>query len=186
MPPLRTVLILPSCHESYQHTWDIHHNGRLVCARCYLVPEDQKALRKQLGITNLNKSRTKLKAEARKVWAEQALDGPYTEREYRLMAYYGNVCCYCKKPFSKIKRPTLEHKVPRTRGGVELTIEGNLDVACKQCNNEKGPLTPREYDAYLLLRENGIKRSEALRLVCPSIFPSLERQRDARVTATKS
>jgi 5-methylcytosine-specific restriction endonuclease McrA len=41
--------------------------------------------------------------------------------------------CHRKLPFEEI---TLEHIIPRSRGG--KTVESNLKVACEPCNNRKG------------------------------------------------
>lgn len=41
--------------------------------------------------------------------------------------------CHRKLPFSEV---TLEHVIPRSRGG--RTVESNLKVACEPCNNRKG------------------------------------------------
>lgn len=53
-------------------------------------------------------------------------------------------CFYCASE----KDLTLEHKVPRCRGG-SVTNTYNLEVSCLNCNNDKGPLT---HDEYLYLR----------------------------------
>lgn len=44
-------------------------------------------------------------------------------------------CAYCGR-FLCIAHATLDHKIPRSRGGVNA--RSNLVVACKRCNTLKG------------------------------------------------
>ena len=44
-------------------------------------------------------------------------------------------CCYCKKPVAR-KDATLEHVVPKSRGGSNRWR--NLKMACTDCNRSKG------------------------------------------------
>lgn len=52
-------------------------------------------------------------------------------------------CIYCEANFSNELRPTLEHKIPLSRGG-DHTLD-NLAVACGSCNSRKGSKTPAEF-----------------------------------------
>ena len=50
-------------------------------------------------------------------------------------------CRYCRRPLSEDAanphdRPTLDHTVPRSKGGRNLLR--NLVLACRTCNNHKG------------------------------------------------
>ena len=56
-----------------------------------------------------------------------------------IMARDGYACQYCAR---KSKHLTLDHVLPRERGG-GLTWD-NLGACCTDCNNKKGNRTPRE------------------------------------------
>ena len=55
----------------------------------------------------------------------------------------GAVCHYCGVRH-KIYRLTLDHVVPRSRGGVNA--KSNLVLACEPCNHAKGS---RSYDEFM-------------------------------------
>ena len=55
-----------------------------------------------------------------------------------LLARDGYGCAYCGKPLT-IKDVTLDHVIPRCRGG--KTTWENLVVACVMCNDKKGSRT---------------------------------------------
>lgn len=61
-------------------------------------------------------------------------------------------CFYCLCSFDWDDRsseyyPTREHKQPRSKGGKDGN--GNVVLACRRCNNEKGNMTLSEYREYL-------------------------------------
>ena len=65
------------------------------------------------------------------------------------------MCQYCKQMFSN-KELTLDHVIPRSKGG--KTTWTNIVSACKQCNNQKGSHThikpykePKQPDFYQLV-----------------------------------
>lgn len=62
---------------------------------------------------------------------------------YRLTATF--ICPYCQKEFP-LNKATVEHLVPRSRGGT--SDPENIVYACKFCNNQKGSLTPEEYQIW--------------------------------------
>lgn len=62
---------------------------------------------------------------------------------YRLTATF--ICPYCHKEFP-LNKATVEHLVPRSRGGT--SDPANIVYACKFCNNQKGSLTPEEYQIW--------------------------------------
>lgn len=51
-------------------------------------------------------------------------------------------CCYCGKFCGKKKIRTIDHKLPKSRGGTDSL--NNLVTACKRCNVRKGDRTPLE------------------------------------------
>ena len=64
-------------------------------------------------------------------------------------------CYYCGavlvKSHPKERRLTWDHKVPKSKGGTN--IQGNLVMACLQCNQEKGTLSADEFKAVLAMRK---------------------------------
>lgn len=56
-------------------------------------------------------------------------------------------CLYCGK---KISHPTLDHILPKSRGG--KSIFENLATSCFECNQKKGNKTPREVNMRLLYK----------------------------------
>jgi 5-methylcytosine-specific restriction endonuclease McrA len=69
----------------------------------------------------------------------------------------GGVCHYCGDPMMRMpnerKSFTLDHVVPRSRGGSNLL--NNLVGSCAECNQDKGSLTGEEYAAVLAVRRKG-------------------------------
>lgn len=57
-------------------------------------------------------------------------------------------CYYCGKKISSVTSRdwTIEHKLPRCRGGTNLI--SNLAGACNKCNHLKGPLTEHEFKTF--------------------------------------
>jgi len=73
---------------------------------------------------------------------------PFKERKFSRAEIFnrdGYICQYCGK---KIKQPTLDHVVPRYRGG-QHTWE-NVVTACVACNRHKAGRTPKEAHMKLL------------------------------------
>lgn len=60
-------------------------------------------------------------------------------------------CCLCGKPIIKEKELSIEHLMPRSRGGVDEM--GNWGIAHKKCNQQKGALTLDEYRQWLALEQ---------------------------------
>ncbi len=81
---------------------------------------------------------------------------PLTKRE--IFRRDGYICQYCGRPTA---RPTIDHVVPRQRGG-GYTWE-NLVTACPECNQRKGNRTPEEAHMPLLRRPAPPPRSALYR-----------------------
>lgn len=62
----------------------------------------------------------------------------------------GYACAYCG---IKIKRPTLDHIIPRSKGG--KTSFENVVTCCSSCNSKKSDRTPRE--AGMVLRVHPVQ-----------------------------
>ena len=52
-------------------------------------------------------------------------------------------CVWCGAPFEGMRRATVEHLVPRVKGGPSWP-ENEL-AACRRCNRERGNVTPAEW-----------------------------------------
>lgn len=61
----------------------------------------------------------------------------------RCALHYGTRCVFCRRDFN-LHELTLEHLIPRFRNGSTGDFR-NHALACNDCNNEKGGLTPSEY-----------------------------------------
>lgn len=68
------------------------------------------------------------------------------------------VCYLCGKLVERYRDLSLDHIIPRSRGGVDE--HGNWGVSHKDCNWEKGALTYAEYQQWKILenRRNGKKK----------------------------
>ena len=66
-----------------------------------------------------------------------------------------NKCVYCGKKLNR-KNSTLDHKYPRSTGGV--SIINNLAPSCSKCNSRKGWLTYEEYLKVMYLSKIERKR----------------------------
>ena len=60
-------------------------------------------------------------------------------------------CCLCGKPIIKEKELSVEHLMPRSRGGADEI--GNWGISHKKCNQQKGALTLEEYRQWLALEQ---------------------------------
>lgn len=57
-------------------------------------------------------------------------------------------CIYCKKPFNKYLMPSIDHKIPLAKDGVDAF--DNYVMACEWCNRRKS--VKLEYDTELAQR----------------------------------
>jgi hypothetical protein len=64
---------------------------------------------------------------------------------YLTLVYGTYSCYYCKQPFSKYLMPSIDHKEPLAKGGVDHF--SNYVMACEWCNRRKG--CKAEYDTEL-------------------------------------
>ena len=58
----------------------------------------------------------------------------------------GNKCKICKKTFTHMRDITIDHIVPLSKGGTYDIL--NLQLACFNCNNVKGDMTPEEFERF--------------------------------------
>lgn len=67
------------------------------------------------------------------------------------------ICYICGKQITDEKELTVDHIVPKSRGG--KTIEGNMAICCLDCNRDKADMTINEYYHYKELKDKIIKES---------------------------
>ncbi len=69
----------------------------------------------------------------------------HLSRIEKLRALQNNRCfyCGCRCTAEGKHRATLDHLLPRSRGG--LSVTANLVLACQECNTDKADLTLEEY-----------------------------------------
>ena len=60
-----------------------------------------------------------------------------------LISKYGSVCYLCKEPFTSIKEATIDHWIPKSKGGVDDI--SNYRLAHDRCNSLKSNLSPDEF-----------------------------------------
>lgn len=78
---------------------------------------------------------------------------------YRLTATF--ICPYCGEEYP-LNKATIDHVVPQSRGGKSEPC--NMVWCCKFCNNQKGALTPEEYETWKATLDNEVwKRLEFIR-----------------------
>lgn len=65
----------------------------------------------------------------------------------RLHQAVGRLCPYCERRMldrgCQARSPSRDHKIPLSRGG--LHTRSNIQICCRQCNEEKGSLTHEEF-----------------------------------------
>ena len=81
-------------------------------------------------------------------------------------------CQYCQRPF-ETKQLTLDHVVPRSRGGGS-TWE-NLVACCHACNNRKADRTPAEAGMTLSRRPSQIGIHARHRLMAGAAEPAWDK-----------
>ena len=86
--------------------------------------------------------------------------GHMTKYRRHLLAIGTDACFYCGCGLTD-ENATLDHVVPRSRGGADAPF--NLQLCCKDCNTFKGDRTPLEWLAKLSSRiERLTTQAEAL------------------------
>lgn len=58
-------------------------------------------------------------------------------------ALRNQICVYCNTKVKRKANATLDHRYPRSTGGVSIT--NNLFICCDKCNSQKGSLTHEEF-----------------------------------------
>lgn len=81
------------------------------------------------------------------------------ERVSRKDIYYRDYhkCGYCGKELFKNGMATLDHIIPKSRGGKHTKY--NLVTSCKSCNSRKSDRTPEEAGMKLLHKESHFKQN---------------------------
>lgn len=78
----------------------------------------------------------------RREWIQQS-DNPPSSKDIQTLLSRSVRCHYCGKPFCRKRIKSIDHVLPRAKGGKhELQ---NLVVACLPCNSSKSDCDPIEY-----------------------------------------
>ena len=74
--------------------------------------------------------------------------------------------CHCEVRFTEPRTassPTVDHKIPRGRGGRHAQF--NLVLACYSCNHKKGDMTEEEFEVFNRCLDSGMSKRMALKYV---------------------
>jgi len=52
-------------------------------------------------------------------------------------------CCYCERPFTREIIASIDHFIPRSKGGQDCL--DNIVISCKDCNHWKADLMPNDF-----------------------------------------
>ena len=97
-----------------------------------------------------------IKRRRRTVWLFDRNGYPVRCRWHPVQCYY---CRLVMSPDHPERRPTWDHKLPKSRGGSNKST--NLVRCCLRCNQLKGAMTAEEFVALLQqtqLRQGGVER----------------------------
>jgi hypothetical protein len=89
-----------------------------------------------------------------------------TIREFK--SNNGVECYLCHKTINTNEIVTVDHKLPKSRGG--LTITENLAICCQSCNSEKSDMNEQEYKDYLINKEYVLKNNNTLKTITDMIL----------------
>ena len=100
-------------------------------------------------------NKNKINWRSRGKLKQQKLTNSINNKKKYLIKRFGNACVYCGYIFkeTKMRRPTVDHLMPKSRGGTD-DLE-NLVISCEPCNKEKKDQLPLFY----LHSINKLKRS---------------------------
>ena len=73
--------------------------------------------------------------EQRRRARERQAPGNFTKNDWRALVARSPVCYWCKKPWTKVRRPTHDHVIPLVKGGANSPE--NSVCACGSCNARK-------------------------------------------------
>ena len=76
-----------------------------------------------------------------------------------LIARDGNHCFYCRLNLENTRHRTIDHVVPRSKGG--KTVFGNLALSCLQCNRHKGDMSRWAFERSVWLSD---RRGDILKI----------------------
>lgn len=84
----------------------------------------------------------------------------------------GYRCAYCRLtvdnelPTEHPRRATVDHIIPRSKGGRELDRVSNLITACRRCNHEKRTMSPEAFRWYRHMLMRGHCHEELMAAIC--------------------
>lgn len=100
--------------------------------------------------------RTKICDDCMDLWATLPIKQPILRGAMRFLGKKSNGrCWYCGTHFTAKQRPTRDHLVPRSKGG--LTVGRNLVLACTGCNGAKSDMSLETYRRHIQHKRGGEK-----------------------------
>ncbi len=162
-PKLNSQVRKPARPIGFKSAKDIYANGGTKC--CSKCGERKPIDRDHFGSCNggknvrgvcrecirgnskmhYQKNPGKMKARVRKSEGYRTIKcWSGSEQLSILLRKQNGSCGYCGK---KMSQPTVDHKIPVSRGGTDVIQ--NLIAACKACNCSKGNKTEEEYRSFL-------------------------------------
>ncbi len=95
-------------------------------------------------------------------------------------------CFWCDRPFAYRGKhaPTLEHFIPRSRGGTDA--QGNAVVAHRSCNHRRGNRLPTEAEMRRFVQFKGSAGIQVLRVFAESIERTLADRSSASISGRSS
>lgn len=85
-------------------------------------------------------------------------------------------CCHCTRLIT-IDKATIEHIIPRSRGG-ERFLPTNLTIACAKCNRRRGT---QNFDEFRAMRVEQIKRYGCPGYLESDFLDKIERTNDYEI-----
>lgn len=157
--PIGTRIIQRHCHRCRQRfdtvvTYQIEAGkpSRQLCEHCYWMLTEGRWHRMVARATLPHTPPAAATLRPKKV--EPGTTQPVLSRRLRIYHRDEQRCVYCRLPL-EYAACTLDHVLPRSRGGV--TADENLVLCCMPCNNRKGNRTPEEWQAAL---RRGLREEE--------------------------
>jgi hypothetical protein len=112
----------------------INHDAELARERAYRErnPDRIRVTRKRWKLNNPHAVQAQSK---RRRALKSAVPGSLSASEWRSLVERSSRCHWCKRKWTKERRPTLDHVVPLSKGG--LHVIGNAVCSCRSCNSRK-------------------------------------------------
>lgn len=132
----------PELVRAYRRRWDAKNPDKVRAqSRRHYVANKTKIQERMQRYIKTEQGRSVKKAiDARR----RASSGSFTAADWRILVARSPHCHWCKRRWTKDRRPTHDHVYPLSRGG-ENSLENSV-CACRECNSRKGAGTVQPGD----------------------------------------